>query len=259
MPRFGVLLVTALALLAAVLWPPSNYVEGDDSITSPETPFQMSLDAPIDMSGTWHIRFYNPQQAFIECPFTFIQTGESLIATGPCGGAKNSLSGSIDVAMGTLSLTGTAGFFSLDLTGTTNGLTMSGIFFTDLFGEETTFTGTIEKQPGPGDTDKDGCSDERENGPDETLGGQRGYLNAYDFYDVAGFAGGPKDQIIDLPNDILAVILHHSPEGNPPYDVAFDRGPSSGPNPWNMTKPDGVIDLPNDILGVILQFGHSCA
>ena len=34
--------------------------------------------------------------------------------------------------------------------------------------------------------------------------------------------------------------------------------PSSGPNPWNMTAPDGFIDLPNDVLGVILQFGHDC-
>ena len=52
--------------------------------------------------------------------------------------------------------------------------------------------------------------------------------------------------------------LHFSPQGQPPYDVQFDRGPSSGPNPWNMTAPDGVIDIPNDILGVILQHGHSC-
>ena len=40
--------------------------------------------------------------------------------------------------------------------------------------------------------------------------------------------------------------------------MRHNRGPSAGPNPWNMTAPDGVIDLPNDILGVILQFGHSC-
>ena len=38
----------------------------------------------------------------------------------------------------------------------------------------------------------------------------------------------------------------------------FDRGPSTGPDPWNMTAPDGVIDLTNDILGVIQQYQHSC-
>ena len=114
------------------------------------------------------------------------------------------------------------------------------------------------KLPEPGDTDGDGCSDQRENGPDETLGGLRDYTNPYDFYDVLGSGGGPPDQVIDLPNDILGVIEHFSPQGAPPYDVAFDRGPSAGPNPWNMTAPDGVIDLPNDILGVILQFNHDC-
>ena len=116
-----------------------------------------------------------------------------------------------------------------------------------------TITPTPAKQPHPGDTDGDGCSDQRENGLDETLGGQRDYNNPWDFYDVAGPGGGPKDGVIDLPNDILGVIQHlHA------YDVRYDRGPSVGPNPWNMTAPDGVIDLPNDVLGVILQFGHRC-
>jgi len=54
------------------------------------------------------------------------------------------------------------------------------------------------------------------------------------------------------------VIKHFSPDGGGRYDSRFDRGPSSGPHPWNMTAPDGAIDLPNDILGVILQLGHAC-
>lgn len=83
-------------------------------------------------------------------------------------------------------------------------------------------------------------------------------MNPWDFYDVAGPDGGPKDQFIDPPNDILGVIQHFAPTGAPPYSVQFDRGPSAGPNPWNMTAPDGVIDLGNDILGVIFQFQHSC-
>ena len=118
------------------------------------------------------------------------------------------------------------------------------------------------KQPEPGDTDGDGCSDQRENGPDETLGGQRDWQNPHDFYDVAGSPGPPQngapDGIIDLPNDILGVIKHH-PAGDLGYDAQFDRGPWTGPNSWNDTQgPDGVIDLPNDILGVLLQFNHNC-
>ena len=100
--------------------------------------------------------------------------------------------------------------------------------------------------------DDDGCSDSQELGLDETLGGLRNPLIPWDFYDTNG------DQVIDLLNDILGVILHYSPTGAPPYDITFDRGPTAGPNAWNMTAPDGVIDLLNDILGVIQQYNHDC-
>ena len=111
------------------------------------------------------------------------------------------------------------------------------------------------------DGDQDGCPNEAELGPDETIGGRRDWTNRWDYYDVLGSGAAlPVDRNIDLPNDILGVILHFAPQGQvPPYDIQFDRGPSSGPNAWNMTAPDGVIDLPNDILGVILQFGHDCS
>lgn len=107
------------------------------------------------------------------------------------------------------------------------------------------------------DDDNDGCPDVNEQqvvDGSETTGGLRNYHDQWDYYDVSV----PTDGVIDLPNDILGVIQHYSPQGQSPYDVRFDRGPSQGPNSWNMTAPDGVIDLPNDILGVILQFQHNC-
>lgn len=117
---------------------------------------------------------------------------------------------------------------------------------------------TIPNSSDPND-DNDACTDAQENGPDETLGGLRNPHNPWDFFDVLGpGAALPTDGIIDLPNDILGVLQHFSPRGAAPYDVLFDRGPSTGPHPWNMTAPDGVIDLPNDILGVIQQYNHSC-
>ncbi|MEE8369449.1 MAG: penicillin acylase family protein, partial [Dehalococcoidia bacterium] len=88
-------------------------------------------------------------------------------------------------------------------------------------------------------TDGDGCTDGQELGADELLGGQRDPTNPWDFYDVPGPGGAPPDGEIDLFNDILGVILHYSLDGGPPYDVQFDRGPSTGPNAWNMTAPDG--------------------
>ncbi|MCH7579054.1 MAG: S8 family serine peptidase, partial [Chloroflexi bacterium] len=104
------------------------------------------------------------------------------------------------------------------------------------------------------DFDGDGCSNGREAGGDEHRGGLRDPEDPWDYYDVSI----PRDGFIDLPNDILGVILHFAPGGYPPGDETFDRGPKTGPYDWNMTAPDGVIDLPNDILGVILQFQHNC-
>ena len=119
------------------------------------------------------------------------------------------------------------------------------------------------KQPWPGDTDGDGCADVNENLPkgESDNGGGRDWLHQWDHYDVNG------DGVIDLSNDILGVIQHYqgviqhyqrTPGGVPPYDIAFDRGPTTGPNAWNVTAPDGVIDLLKDILGVIRQGNHNC-
>ena len=115
--------------------------------------------------------------------------------------------------------------------------------------------GGTTKQSFPGDSDGDGCADVRESGSDPKLGGQRNYLDLWDWYDVGGSGGpGNPDGVIDLFTDILGVIQHYSLDGTPPYDPIFDRGPSAGPNPWNMTAPDGFIDLFTDILGVIGQY-----
>lgn len=108
------------------------------------------------------------------------------------------------------------------------------------------------------DYDGDGCTNEAElqiiSGT-ERSGGQRDPANPWDFYDVSV----PKDGVIDLPNDILGVILRFAPGGYPAGDEIYDRGPAKGTASWIDTHPpDGVIDLPNDILGVIQQALHRC-
>ena len=121
----------------------------------------------------------------------------------------------------------------------------------DLDGLPSFFEFNAKMDPCDPDTDGDGCEDGRELGDDAASGGMRDPLNPWDFYDVAGPGGGP-DGVVDLPNDILGVLSHVTA-----YDIRFDRGPSTGPNAWNMTAPDGVINL-IDVLGVVLQFGHDC-
>ena len=108
------------------------------------------------------------------------------------------------------------------------------------------------------DSDGDGCADGNElqlATGSSVFGGLRDPEDPWDYYDVSM----PKDGVIDLPNDILGVILHVSPGGNPPYTASYDRGSVIGPYSWNRSGPDGMIDLPKDILGVILQFQHSCS
>ena len=121
-------------------------------------------------------------------------------------------------------------------------------------------TPTPTKQPDPGDTDGDGCSDLQENGSDPTLGGLRDYLNPFDFFDVN------HDRSIDVPNDILPVLLAYQQGPNDPggpgpnYAPAKDRGPPTlgAQFPWNRTGPDGRIDVPNDLLPLIFQYLHTC-
>ncbi len=55
------------------------------------------------------------------------------------------------------------------------------------------------------------------------------------------------DGVVDLPNDILGVILRFQmTESHPDWDPLFD------------INIDGIIDLPNDVLGTILQFQLPC-
>ncbi len=124
-------------------------------------------------------------------------------------------------------------------------------------------TATPTKQP-EGDTDRDGCNDTRENGPDEMLGGRRDYLNFWDFFDPN------RDLAVGLL-DFLAVLRHFNTAGDPAtldpdgpeppageYWVLADRGGQApGGDPWDELPANGSIGLP-DFLSVLRQFGHVC-
>ena len=125
-----------------------------------------------------------------------------------------------------------------------------------------TFTAT--PPPPKIDTDGDGCLDNRENGPDETLGGRRDYLNFWDFFDPN------RDRSVTLL-DFLAVIRHFGTVGNPvtldpdgpeplagEYWASADRGGQApGGDPWDELPANGSITFA-DFLSVLRQFGHTC-
>jgi hypothetical protein len=113
------------------------------------------------------------------------------------------------------------------------------------------------------DTDKDGCTDFRELGPSEGLGGKRDPFNPFDYTDIN------HDGSVSVPVDILGVAGSFG-TGSPRYIDYKDRGQRAkdalgtatmsddGPSSWNKDKPNGSIDVPADILGVANQFGHRC-
>lgn len=104
------------------------------------------------------------------------------------------------------------------------------------------------------DSDGDACADPRELGPNETLGGRRSPDNPWDFFDVNG------NSVINLLDDIYAVVAAFGPASGPNYAIEKDRSPPTpGAEPWTLGPPDGTINAVDDIMGIVAQFGHSCA
>ena len=138
-------------------------------------------------------------------------------------------------------------------------------------------TPTPTKQPPPGDTDGDGCTDSQENGPSETVGGQRDYLSFWDFYDTPAGSPPGRDRRVNIV-DIGALVLRFGTVSGPlptkeewlaaaltppsdltGYHAAFDRGgPIPGEDLWDLLPPDGAINI-IDIGAMVIQFGHTCA
>jgi hypothetical protein len=109
---------------------------------------------------------------------------------------------------------------------------------------------TCASKSATGDTDGDGCSDVRENGPNERLGGRRNFLNPYDYMN-------PSGDRMNRVDDVLAVIaryFHDDPD--PLYNPVADRT-AWGPLVWHLGPPDQKIRL-DDVLAIISQYFHDC-
>jgi hypothetical protein len=105
------------------------------------------------------------------------------------------------------------------------------------------------------DTDKDGCTDSKELGPDQLLGGRRDPTNFWDFFDTWTVDGGGyvRDKIVTSA-DVYAVTDRFFTDGDPNadplatpsasnnYHPAFDRteDPNSSES-WDLLKGNGQI------------------
>jgi M6 family metalloprotease-like protein len=120
------------------------------------------------------------------------------------------------------------------------------------------------------DGDRDGCTDQQENGSNEAAGGRRDMNNFYDFFDTPTGGSLARDRRVTI-SDINAVISRFGSVGGasidplstplaaPAYHTAFDRtAPAAGGDAWDLRAPDGRITVA-DLTLVLGQFGHTCA
>jgi hypothetical protein len=100
------------------------------------------------------------------------------------------------------------------------------------------------------DTDGDGCPDADEEGSDEQQGGQRNYMNPWDYFN-------PTQDGENRVDDVLAVVLEYfndAPIGE--YSSLTDRT-YEGPNAWNLNDPNGQQRV-DDILAAVKSYFHDC-
>jgi len=145
----------------------------------------------------------------------------------------------------------------------------------------------IGTEPCVNDTDRDGCADGEELGPNPVLGGTRDPLNPYDFFDVpvpTAFNGGTlenRDKAVSILNDVLGVLEYAGTSdggdcnGGPDrisgtgddrcYNqdknsdgeddgILYDRSVSGG---WSG-PPNGAITLIEDVLLALAQANTNC-
>lgn len=104
---------------------------------------------------------------------------------------------------------------------------------------------------GPGDTDGDGCPDMNELQPSPMSGGQRNFLNPWDYWNPT------HDGLNRIDDPLLVKNQYFIDQGEPGYNPDTDRT-LVGPNGWNAGPPDGKQRV-DDMLYALFQYYHDCA
>ena len=108
--------------------------------------------------------------------------------------------------------------------------------------------------PFPGDSDTDQCPDTNEIKLDPREGGQRDFLNPWDFFNPEKGAPVGGQTIAD----VLKVVLQYNKNvGHPAYTIDTDRTGIAGGYPWSLGPPDGLQSV-TDVLAAVKQFNHNC-
>ncbi len=116
---------------------------------------------------------------------------------------------------------------------------------------ETLTINCVPPAPYPTDTDGDGCPDMNEAGPSPYSGGQRSFLNSFDYFN-------PTHDGLNRVDDVLAVRdQYYTDSGDPGYTQDTDRA-LIGPSLWNLGPPDGKQRI-DDVLNALHQYFHDCS
>lgn len=103
----------------------------------------------------------------------------------------------------------------------------------------------------PGDSDGDGCPDMNEAALNPMAGGQRNFLNAYDYFNPSHDGENRIDDVLEVVNQYFV------DQGNGGYTADTDRT-LIGPDAWNLGPPNGLQRI-DDILNQVKQYFHDCA
>lgn len=105
------------------------------------------------------------------------------------------------------------------------------------------------------DFDADGCTDARELGPNQALGGLRDPTNPWDYFNPEKVFT-PYTQTIA---DIMRVVSQYNKNtGNPLYTAETDRTGIPNAYPWSLGPPNGTQTV-EDILAAVKQYNHNCS
>jgi hypothetical protein len=127
----------------------------------------------------------------------------------------------------------------------------NGVTHYETTGDETVTIDCVDPAAYPIDTDGDGCPDMNEALPSPLSGGERNFLNPYDYFNPSHDGQNRIDDILDV------VDQYYIDSGNPNYNPDTDRT-LLGPNAWNLGPPNGQQRV-DDILNMVYQYYHDCS
>jgi hypothetical protein len=117
--------------------------------------------------------------------------------------------------------------------------------------DETATINCIEPLTSPGDTDGDDCPDAQELELMPQTGGQRDFLNEWDYFNPTGDGENRIDDVV------MVSQAYYVDAGDPNYNPGTDRT-ALGPNAWNLGPPNGEQRV-DDVLAIIYQYFHDCS